>query len=63
MLTISLLSMFRRAVYRFSTVRREERRRLKEQIQLILEQPGTLHKPNRQGTGEGWGREIVLLFG
>lgn len=63
MLTISLLSMFRRAVYRFSTVGREERRRLEEQTHTVLEQQVCRAGLKAMGQEEVWGREIVPLFG
>lgn len=63
MLTISLLSMFRRAVYRFSTVGREERRRLKGQAHMVLEQRECRADLTAMGQEEVWRREIVPLFG
>lgn len=63
MLMISLLSMFRRAVYRFSTVGREERRRLEEQTHMVLEQQECRTGLMAMGREEVWGREIVPPFG
>lgn len=63
MLTISLLSMFRRAVYRFSTVGREEKRRLEEQTHMVLEQQECCAGLKSMGQEEVWGREVVPLFG
>lgn len=63
MLTISLLSMFRRAVYRFSTVGREERRRLEEQTHMVLEQQECRAGLKSMGQEDVWGREVVPLFG
>lgn len=63
MLTISLLSMFRRAVYRFSTVGREERRWLEKQTHTVLEQQVCRAGLTAMGQEEVWGREIVPLFG